>query len=139
MSYDTLKDGISGILKAQKYTESNQAFDFEDAGANEYENTFIIKALSGKNDEETSETLSSLIYDIQEWEIQIAFSLSALNSIVNRDEINRRRDILVKELDDPSNWTSYARIQKYIKWEIEERESYLVLKITLKVIDTVTY
>lgn len=139
MGFDTVKNGIVGLLNSLGYAESQQAVDFKGAPANEYENTFILKCLSGNMDNESSETIIDRFYDFQDWQIQIAFSRNAQNDIINRDNLHRKKDDLLKYLDKPANWISFVRILKYQSWKYDEMENYYILTINLKVQDTYTY
>ena len=139
MSYDIVRDGISGILKAQGLTESLSVGDFKNASVNEYENTFILMCLSGEGNEPDSETIVNKVYDNQLWSVQVAFPNSAQNDLANYDAINRIKDTLIKKIDDPASWSSYVRIQKYKKWNIKTIENYFILEIEIKIIDTYTY
>jgi len=139
MSFDLVKNRLVRTLGDLGYAESTMPFNFEEAPTNEYNNTFIVKAVSGENDEDNSETLSNRFYDIQKWQILVAFAKSQHNDIANRDDLHRKKDLIINEIDDPTNWVSNVRIQKYISWEVEEMEDYYLLTITLKVIDTYIY
>jgi hypothetical protein len=138
MSYTTVKDGIVALIGKAALIESQEAFDFENASAREYGNTFILVAEKGENDEDTSETLSDRIFDIQEWSLMIAFKKGAKTDITSRDEALRKKDTLIDILDKPSNNT-FTRLLKYQSWEIEELDNYYLLTMKLKVIDTITY
>lgn len=137
MSYDTVRDGIALIIKGLGYAESTELDDFEDASVHEYGNTFILRRLSGEMAEgpDGSENLADRFYDNQAWEVQIGFDKTK----ADYDDMQRRCDDILSDIDDPSNWSSFVRILKYARWEIRELESYFVLVIELKVIDTVTY
>ena len=138
MSFDLINNGIIGILNSLGYSESI-AVDVPEMPSQEYGNTFILSPISGENDENTSETISSLVYDIQKWEIVFVFPRSSEAGPINFDDISRKRDALIKALDNPANWESYARIQKYKSWKVEAKKSYFVLTIEIKIIDTVIY
>lgn len=138
MSYDILKNGLSGILTALGYRESNYD-NVDNCPDTEYDQAFILRPLNGRNDEENSETLSSLFYDIQSWQIEFPFSKSSQNQIVVKDIVHRKRDEIVREIDDPANWESYARIQKYLNWKVETRENFYLLIVEAKIIDKITY
>lgn len=139
MSYDTVRNGIVALIKSLGYQESNTAFDFEDAPSTEYGNTFIITARSGKLEEVSAETLVDRIYDEQEWEIHIAYQRSSANDLINLNQINRKREELINELDNSTNWKSFVRVLKYNSWEIKEENSYMVLILKLTIIDTLIF
>jgi hypothetical protein len=124
-------------LQGLGYAES-QAIDLKNAPANEYNNTFIIKVLSGAMTDE-SETLIDRFYDIQDWQIQIAFERSEQNDIINRDDAQRKKDAILKDLDNPAHWEGFARILKYKGWKVEELPNYFLLTINLKIVDTIIY
>src|SRR3990167_8358766 len=107
MSYDTVKSGIAGRLNALGYVESSQAVDFKNASANEYGNRYILKCLSGENQ----------------------------NNIISLDAAHRAKDIIIKDLDKPSNWTSFVKILKYDSWKVIEIDNYFVLDIRLEILD----
>lgn len=138
MSYTTVKNNIVDIMEALGYREAKEAINMEDVSSQELGYVFIVSAVSGSLDPE-GETLVDRFYDDQLWEIKIAFSKSGNNQVINRDTMNRKRDDIVRELDDHSNWISTVRIQKYQSWEIEELENYFLLTVTVQIIDTVTY
>lgn len=139
MSYKTVKNGITGLLKGLGLQESSYTTSFEDAPANSYESTFIITALSGRLEEVSAETLVDRFYDDQEWTVQVAFQKGGNNQVFNLDRINTKRDEILNELDNSNNWRSFVRILKYKSWDIEDKESYFLLNIKLRVIDTVIY
>lgn len=138
MSYDTISSGISNLMKTLGFQESIYA-SINNVPSSEFGSTFLIARLSGQNQSGISETISSLIYDEQIWEIQIAYQKSSENQSVNFDIINRTVDLMIKTLDAPSNWESYARVQKYLNWKIEEKKSYYLMTMQLKVEDTIVY
>jgi hypothetical protein len=139
MGFDAVKNGIAGILKANALIESEEIVDFVNASTSEYGNTFILQCSKGEMEEPDSETLCNKLYDIQQWTVQVAFEKSAQSDLANYDAVHRQKDILIRELDDPANWSSYVRIQKYKSWNVQEFKSYFVLTIELKIIDTYTY
>ena len=139
MSFDTVKNGISGIVKLQGLIESQEIVDFENASTNEYGNTFILKCPAGEQQEPESETLVNKFYDYQRWQVMLAFERSAQSDLANYDAMHRIKDTLLTELDDPTNWSSYVRIQKVKSWSVQEFKNYFVLTIELKIIDTYTY
>lgn len=102
-------------------------------------NVCLISALSGSNNERSSETLSDRVYDVQTWKVEVPFQKSNENQSINYDEINRKRDLIIKTLDKPGNWESYVRVQKFIDWNIEEKKSYFLLTVRLKIVDTIIY
>lgn len=141
MSYTTIKNGIAGILRSQGYQESKTT-DFESQPASVLNKNFIITSESGEVNEGAlgpSETISDRYYDKQEWTVKILFPKSDQNDVINRDQIIRAKDNLINKLDNPDNWSSYARVQKYLTWEIAEKPSFYVLTIKLKIIDEVIY
>ena len=139
MAYDTVKTGIANLLKGLAYQESDEAFDFTDASSNEYGNTFILNCLSGVMDEEDSETIVDRFYDIQDWQIQIAFDKSANTDVINRDDLHRKKDTILKTLDKPTNWSSFVRVLKYNAWNLQETDNYFLLTINLKIVDQYIY
>ena len=139
MAYDTVKVGIANLLKGLGYQESEEAFDFTDASSNEYGNTFILNCLSGEMDEADSETIVDRFYDIQEWQAQIAFDKSAHSDVINRDDLHRKKDTILKTLDKPANWSAFVRILKYKTWNLQATENYFLLTINLKIVDQYVY
>ncbi len=135
-NYQTVKDGIAGRLNALGYLESSQSVDFKNASANEYGNRYILKPLSGENQEDS---LNDRFYDKQEWQILIAFVRSEQNDIISLDAVHRAKDLIIKDLDKPANWTSFVRMLKYIKWSVAETPNYFVLDIRLQIIDQYIY
>ena len=138
MSFDLVKNGIVGRLNKLGYSESKEAENFKDASTHEYGNTFILKCLLGEMGA-GSETLIDRFYDNQEWHIQIAFKKTSNNEVIVRDDVHRKKDIILKDIDNPTNWRSFVRILKYKSWEVQENADYYVLSIRLYVIDTYTY
>lgn len=138
MTYDTIKARLVSRLQGLGYQESTY-LSMEDSPTSERGNTFIVRPMSGENDESTSETLSSLFYDIEKWKIEIAFEKSSEDQIINSDDVQRKREAIIKDLDNPTSWSNYARIQKYKTWDVQDKPSYFLLTIELKIIDTITY
>jgi len=137
MSFKTVKDNLVLIMTSNEYSEADVT-DFAEAPALEYDNAFIVQALTGEMGE-NSETLYDRFYDIEEWQITIAFSKSGQSDIINRDEAQRKREILISALDKPANWANQVRLQKYKNWKLEELKSYFLLTINIKIIDQVIY
>ena len=135
-NYDTIKSGIKGRLNTLGYLESSQSIDFKNASTNEYNNRYILKCLSGENQEDT---IIDRFYDAQEWQILIAFERSELNDIVKYDVAHRAKDAIIKDLDKPANWASFAKMLKYKSWEIIDTPNYYVVDIRLSILDTYTY
>lgn len=138
VGFDTIKNQLVTRLGALGYKESAY-LNMEDSPTTERGNTFIVRPMSGENDEDTSETLSSLFYDIEKWKIEIAFDKSSQDQVINSDELQRERELIIKDLDNPTNWANCARIQKYKTWDVQDKASYFLLTIELKIIDTITY
>ena len=138
MSNLTVSAGIENILKTLGYSPSEQATSYENASINEYENTFILHSPSGEQDE-AGRDLDNGFYDTQTWKIMFAFSKSAQNDRVNLGEIHAAKDAIIKSIDNPANWMSFARFLKYKSWTLEETPSYYLLTVTLSVTDTYTY
>lgn len=139
MSFDLVKNNLMAILKAKGYKESDTT-TFDEVPALQYDNTCIVRSLSGEMGE-NSETLSDRFYDVQEWEITIAFSKSSQSDVINRDDAQRKKDDLIKAFDKPANWSTVSglMIQKYKSWKMEEQKSYFLLTILVKVLDRYIY
>ena len=90
-------------------------------------------------DEEDSETIVDRFYDVQEWQAQIVFDKSANSDIINRDDLHRKKDTILKTLDKPANWSAFVRILKYKTWNLQATENYFLLTINLKIVDTYIY
>lgn len=138
MTFDAVYSGIAGILTANGFQESLETTDFKDASTEEYGNTFILKRESGSagsaNDEQ-----SAMLYDDQVWSVQLAFAQNAESSGEQLKELNRKIDILLTKLDDPSAWKSFATILRYDSWKVIETKSSFIVDIKLKVIDAFLY
>jgi hypothetical protein len=126
-------------MKELGYQESSTTFDYDDAAASEYGNTYIITCRSGALDEFRGETIKDRIYDNQQWDIQIAIETSSLSDLSNLDEIHRKREAIVKKVDNSNNWIGFARILKFKGWGIEERQSYFIIRISLNIMDTIIF
>lgn len=135
-NFDTVKNGIVARLNALGYLESSQSVDFKNAPANEYSNRYILKCLSGENKEGT---IVDRFYDAQEWQIQIAFIRSEQNDVVSLDALHRAKDLILLDLDDPANWTSFVKMLKYKNWAVTETPNYYILDIRLSVLDIYIY
>lgn len=138
MSYQTIKDGIIGIMQVLGYQESAEAWDIENASVNEYGNTFILKCISGEIGE-NSEQLADRFYDNQTWELKIAFEQSGQNASINMDEAHAEKDSILTKLDNPASWLAFTRMLKYKSWGMEQTTAYFLLTITLTVVDVYTY
>lgn len=134
-NFETVKAGIITLLKNKGYRASSQLIDFENASANEYGNTFILKCLTGENQENT---IIDRFDDLQEWQVLIAFDRSEHSDIIQYDKVHREKDAIIKYLDNPTNWTSFVKVLKYSRWEIVETSNYYVLDIRLSIIDIYT-
>jgi len=135
-NFDTIKTGIAGRLNALGYVEASQITDFKNASALEYGNTFILKSLSGENVEGT---IIDRFYDKQDWQILVAFARSENNDIIQYDAAQRAKDLIIKDLDNPANWTSFVKVLKYKSWGIVETPNHFVVDIRLSIIDLYIY
>lgn len=131
-NFDTVKTGIVGRLNTLGYLESSQSVDFKNASANEYANRFILKCLSGENQ---NNTIIDRFDDLQEWQILIAFARSEHSDVINLDAAHRAKDAIIKDLDKPANWESFVKILKYNKWTLQETPNYFVIDIRLSIMD----
>lgn len=138
MSYDLIYAGIANLMKGIGYQESRYP-SMDNVPSEQIGNIFILGRISGANDTGISDTISSLVYDEQIWEILVACQRSSENQGINYDDLNRKVDLMIKTLDSPANWESYARVQKYLNWKIEEKKSFYLLTMQLKVEDTIIY
>jgi hypothetical protein len=137
MSFDTIRNGLTGLLNGLGYAESDSG-SFVNAPAVEFGNTFILTPRAGEATTGT-ETISDRFYDFQTWSIQVAYDKSEQSDSINQDNVHRKKDELLKTLDKPLNWESYARIQKYKSWVISEEKSYYILNIEISIIDEYVY
>lgn len=136
MAYDQVKTGIAGRLNALGYIESSQSIDFKNASANEYGNRYILKCLSGENQ---NNTIIDRFDDAQEWQILIAFTRSEQNDITQLDALHRAKDLIIKDLDKPANWVSFVKVLKYKSWEVIETPNYFILDTRLSILDQYIY
>jgi hypothetical protein len=138
VSYTTVKNGIANIVKGLGYKESDQIFDFDAQGENEYSNKFIINCNSAENTIDDGD-MSDRYDDEQEWEVQIAFK-KGLRGLVNEyDKMHRKREELIRDLDDWNNTQSFVIKLRYLSFTVEDLDSYFVLNIKLQVIDRIAY
>ena len=137
MSYLTVKNGIIARLKSLGLEESEQIFDFKNASANEYGNTFILNAISGDLDTGTDD-LNNRFDDSQTWEVQIAFPRSSHNDSIQRDEAHTKREEIIKDLDNSLN-TIFTKTMRYTSWVIEDLPNYFLVKISFSVVDRIAY
>lgn len=141
MSYDIVNDGLSNLIKKIGYASTRYP-SFDNVPSDEIPTVFIIGRISGENNESASETISSLIYDVQLWEVQFALQKSNADQGVNYDQLNRLVDLLIKTIDNPANWESFpVRSLKYLNWNIADdpKKSYWVLTMQFRVEDTIVY
>ena len=131
--FDTTKNGVIGRLVAKGFSESKEPFNFDNAAATEYDKKFILKIGPGNLDNESSQMIIDRVYDFQTWQIQIAFSKSAHNDIINRDDMHRKKDEIIKDIDNPDNWRSFSRVLKYRAWDTEETDNYFLLIIDIEI------
>jgi hypothetical protein len=131
MAYDTIKNCLTLILNSVGLVESS-VIDFKNAPASEYETAYILKPLSGENQ---NNTIIDRFDDLQEWQIIIGFARSENNDIIQRDAANRMKDIIIKAVDKPSNWEGSVKVMKYKNWEIVDNPSYFIIDIRVEIID----
>lgn len=132
-NYDQVKNGIAARLNALGYLESSQVVDFKNASANEYNSRYILKCLSGENQ---NNTIIDRFDDAQQWQILIAFARSENNDVLQLDAMHRAKDAIIKDIDKPANWESFVKMLAYEKWDYTETPNYFVLAINLAILDT---
>lgn len=138
MPYDTIKNGIVERLNGLELKESKEAFDFESTSERQYNKTFVINPVDGETNDEFS-TLLSQIHDVQTWVIKLAFKKDSRSETYTRDKMQRIRESIISDLDDPTNWQSFASELRYDSWEVEDVGNYFLLTINIRVIDRITY
>jgi hypothetical protein len=136
MSYQTVKDGVAGILRGLRYSESAQTKDFTGAPTSEYSNTFILNCLSGK---QTGANHNTGFYDTQSWTVQVAFERSANSDTINLEDVHRAKDTILPALDDADNWRGFVKLLKYSEWTLVENPNFFLLTITFIVVDSYTH
>lgn len=137
MPYDTIKNGLDALLQGVGFQEC-ESVDFESAATGEFEDTFILTCEDGEADP-SNEQQAAFLYDNQKWTVQIAFGKGSNSAVLQRDEVSRKKDDLLTQLDDPANWRGFCTLLRYKAWSITNKDSYFVLKIELKVKDALTY
>lgn len=138
MSHRTIKDGIVAILNAMGYSEASAIVSYKDVSVQEYDNTFILQCLDGKQ-EPDSMTLADRAYDNQTWKILFAYERSSQNDAVNLEEVHVKKDAVITAIDNPTNWRTFARMLAYDSWELETTDNYFLISLTVKVTDVYTY
>lgn len=139
MGYKTVYDGLAGILQGLAMFESTQGFNFENAPESEYGKAFILKETSGEQETTQSPELINKFHDLQIWQILIAYDNDHKRAKAEKIKMGLKRDDILAAIDNPTNWTSFARKVKYLSWEIEEFDNYNQIIITLEVLDTITH
>jgi hypothetical protein len=138
MSYDVVKNYIAGRIKGLGYIESKSAFNFSDAPVTEYDKCFIVMPIKGSIDPDGA-NLNISIFDSQEWTVQIAFSKSTHSDIIKRDDMLRSIEAIIKDLDNPNNYSATVDLIRYQEWSVVEQENYYLLTITFEIRDQYTY
>lgn len=138
MTFQTVYDGLAGILRGLELQEASQTFEAKNLSTEEYEKTFILTPLNGEAGE-ANDTQAALLYDNQVWTIQIAYSKGSQAELEQLKAMHRKRDEVMVALDNPTNWLSFASIVRYISWEVANDLNYYVLKINIRVINPLNY
>ena len=138
MTYLTVKNGIAAIIKKLGYKESEQVFDFDSQGENEYGNKFILHCNGASNSTE-DEGIVGKYDDEQEWELLIAYKKSARGLQKTYDDMHKKRELLIRDLDDWANTQSFIIKLRYESFEVDDLDNYFVLRIKLIAIDRITY
>lgn len=139
MSYDSIKTGMKNIIEALSLAQSSEVVDYEIAPPNQFGYTYILFPEHGDMVGVEKESLADRVYDTQDWLVKIAWNRGTHSGPVNLDELNRKREEVVKAIDNPANWTSFARMLNVAEWNIETYEHYFVLIINVEITDTITY
>ncbi len=139
MSYQTVYNGLAGILKGLALAESSQAYDFVNAPVTEYGKAFIIKEVEGTPETEQSPELINKFHDTQVWQILFAYENEHKRAKAEKTKAGIKRDEILAKLDNPTNWTSFARKIAYLSWEVTELDDYNQLTIEVEVLDTITH
>lgn len=138
MSFDTIKNYVRNRIEGLGYTESKMPFTFENASTSEYDKSFILSILEGTIDPD-GENLNTRLYDNQLWQVSIAFSKSSHSDVIKRDDMYRSIEAIIKDLDNPSNYLGTVRFIRYESWEVEEIDTYFLLKINFNIQDQYNY
>lgn len=138
MSFDTIKNYVRNRLEGLGYFESKSSFDFDDAPSTEYDKAFIVMPIKGTVDPDGA-NLNISIFDRQDWTVLIAFAKSTHSDVIKRDDMLRSVEAIIKDLDNPSNYSSTVELIRYVSWDITENQNYFLLKITFDIRDQYTY
>lgn len=139
MSFDIIKNYLRNRMEGLGYSESKEPVSFDNASVNEFQKTFILNRDNGQKLEDGSDRLNTEFIDFQEWSIKIAFPRSEHNDLINRDDMQRSLEAILKDLDNPSNFLGTVRYISYQSWEMEEFDNYFLLTIRIQVQDRITY
>ncbi len=139
MSFKTVYEGIRDILEEQELAEAKNIFSYEDAAEGEFGHTFILNALSGSIDDDMSREIINKFHDSQVWEVQIGFDKTFASDVVNRQLMHMKKEAILAKIDNPQNWRTFVRTITYQEWETIEEDNYVVLRIELNVLDTITH
>lgn len=138
MTYQTIKDGLSTRLKGLGLVPSKETFDFEDASRATLDKSFI--AFKGRSDRsEVNQTLSDRYRDNQVWSVMIAFKKSRNNNASQLDIAENKAEEIKKDLDNPTNTSSFCLQCQYLDATTEELEDYFLITVNLLITDQVTY
>lgn len=138
MSFDTIKTYLTDRLEGLGYFESKSPFTFDEAPVTEYDKSFIIMPINGKIDPDGA-NLNICLYDRQEWQVRVAFSKSTHNDVINRDDMLRSIEAIIKDIDNADNFEPTIEYIRYVSWEISELSNHFLLIIRFEVRDKYTY
>lgn len=137
MSYQTIKNYLSRMMKANGFFEAKKKFSFENEGEN-FDNYFIIE--NPKTELGEGSTLTTRFFPTRTFSIKIAKRISETGIQFDYDSLQAKLDAIVQDVHNPDNFRSDNI--KRVQWqesEVSQSGTYFVANITFTCEDSITY
>lgn len=138
MGYQAIKDGISKMLKAKGFVESDQAFSFDESSDQSTHKKFMIERPAVSLEAEGVEFLATLVRPVSDFKITLGFKLSEKSVQMDYDVAQILIDTLIAYFNNPVNYTAYCIKMKIRSLETRRVDDHLEAEISLEVVDDIT-
>lgn len=137
MSYQTIKNYLTRMMKTNGFFEAKKKFDFENEGEN-FNNNFIIENI--KSELEEGNTLTTRFFPKRTFVIKIARKFSDTGIQFDYDALQAKIDAIVQDIHNPDNYRndSVRRVQ-WVETEVSQQGLYFLAAITFSADDSIAY
>lgn len=137
MGYQSIKDGISKMLKAKGFVESDEVFDFEEGSDESTDRKFRVERPTFTTDGEGSLFLQTIVRPLFSYRVVLGFKVSPQRQTVDYDVSQIAVDQIIAYFNNPTNYQSFCIKMRTVGGETRLVDEHIEAEINLEVLDDV--